>query len=150
MAPKKRRRGARGARANAAFGTLALAPPLLEPQYTAPLLELYTAPDHAPDPASLVCPSYTECDVAIGTRVFGADESGIDAEMRAYEVLGEIHASNEEFNALNATRVEPNAHPFEAAHVLVDRYTPWSEYARGSSSSSSSSSIGAARGIVRL
>lgn len=91
---------------------------------------------------SLACPSYAKCDVAIGRRVFavsdrvvakvfGDDEGGLKAETRAYGVLREIQASNGEFKALDARLVMPTSPRFDAAHLLVDRYTPWSAYAAG-------------------
>jgi hypothetical protein len=90
---------------------------------------------------SLACPSYAKCDVAIGRRVFavsdrvvanvfGEDEDGLEAETRAYGVLREIQERNKEFKALDARLVMPTSPRFDAAHLLVDRYTPWSEYVR--------------------
>jgi hypothetical protein len=92
-------------------------------------------------PRALTCPSlpsHAKCNEKLGSDLFGISDlhvarvaegsntRGLEIELRAYTILNSIAKNS--FRTLNAELVMPAPPKFDAPHLLIERYTPLSEY----------------------
>jgi hypothetical protein len=79
-----------------------------------------------------------KCDQPLGKNVFAynndwvvkvfTDDAKLQAEIRAHEVLKKLHkAKPDDVEPLRFEVVEPKAPNFEAPHLRIERFVPWSE-----------------------